>query len=81
VLPRGARISVRYTCSKNKARIFEIAIAHKTKRDPQFYTELAVHIAELRSLSQCNGDQRKKHEARYVSAVLCVEQRNIKSSL
>jgi hypothetical protein len=49
---------------------FEIAIAHKTKRDPQFYTELAVHIAELRSLSQCNGDQRKKHEAKYVSAVL-----------
>ena len=33
VLPRGSRISVRYTCSKNKARlVFEVAIAYKTKR-------------------------------------------------
>ena len=52
---------------------FEVAIAYKTKWDTQFYTELAVHIAELCSLSQCNGGQRKKHEAKYVSAVLCAE--------
>ena len=59
VLPRGARISVRYTCSKNNARGFRNRYRLKTKRDSQFYTELAVHIVELRSLSQCNRDQRK----------------------